>query len=78
MQEKESVMVLRCELKIHYLAISLVISNSYPSDGIFNPHLTTINDSYNLTPILVKDSDNLSSASINNFCPPLDGSQQNT
>ena len=53
MQEKESVMVVQCELKIPTLGItvrhhsaSLVMPNSYPRDGIFNPHLTTIKDSY--------------------------------
>ena len=53
MQEKESKMVIRCELKILSLGIpvrhhsaSLVMLNSYPSDGIFNQHLTTIKDSY--------------------------------
>ena len=43
---KESIIVLRCELKIP----SLLMPNSYPRDGIFNPHLTTIKDSYNLKP----------------------------
>ena len=55
MQEKESIMVVWCELKIpspgitvwHHPA-SLVMPNSYPRDGIFNLHLTTIKDSYNL------------------------------
>ena len=49
MQEKESIMVVRCELKIPSLEItnrhhsaSLVMPNSYPRDRIFNPHLTTI------------------------------------
>ena len=28
------------------LAESLAMSNSYPSDGNFNPHLTIIKDSY--------------------------------
>ena len=52
MQEKVSVMVARCELKIPLLGItvqhhpaSLVMPNRYPRDGIFNPHLTTIKDS---------------------------------
>ena len=53
MQEKESIMVVRSELKVpslgitvrHHLA-SLVMPNSYPRDGIFNQHLTTIKDSY--------------------------------
>ena len=47
MQEKESVMVVSCELKIPSLKItvrhhsaSLMMPNSYPCDGIFNPHLT--------------------------------------
>ena len=49
MQEKESIMVVRCELKIPSLGItvrhhsaSLVMPNSYPRDGIFNLQLTTI------------------------------------
>ena len=55
MQEKESIMVVRCELKIPSLRIhvtvrhhsgSLMMPNSYPRDGIFNQHLTTIKDSY--------------------------------
>ena len=55
MQEKESIMAVRCELKILSLGVtvrhhsaSLVMPNSYPPDGIFNPHLTTIKDSYDL------------------------------
>ena len=56
MQEKESIMVLRCELKIPVtpeicwpsLGICLVMPNSNPRDGVFNPHLTTIKDSYSL------------------------------
>ena len=31
---------------------SLVMSNSYPRDGIFNQHLTTIKDSYKQQGIL--------------------------
>ena len=57
MQEKESLMVVRFELKIPSLGItvrnhsaSLVIPNSYPRDGIFNPNLTTIKDSYSIQP----------------------------
>ena len=57
MQEKESIMVVRCELKIPSLGItvrhhsaSLVLPNSYPRDGIFSLHLTTIKDSYNTLP----------------------------
>ena len=55
MQDKESIMAVRCELKIPSLRItvwhhsaSLVIPKSYPRDRLFNPHLTTIKDSYNL------------------------------
>ena len=55
MQEKESRMVVRCELKIPTLGItvrlhsaSLVMSNSY---GIFSQHLTIIKDSYILAPV---------------------------
>ena len=50
-------MVLWCELKILLLGItvrhhsaSLVMPNSYPCGGIFNPHLTTIKDSYHKKP----------------------------
>ena len=49
MQEKESIMVVQCRLKIQLLGItvmhqsaSLVMLNIYSHDGIFNPHLTTI------------------------------------
>ena len=48
MQEKESIMVLRCKLKIPSLvtirhhSASLVMPNSYPHNGIINQHLTTI------------------------------------
>ena len=45
MQEKESVKVILCELKIPPLG-SLVMLNNYSSDRIFSPHLTTIKDSY--------------------------------
>ena len=48
MQEKESIMVVRCELKI----LSLMMPNSYPRDGIFNPHLRTIKDFYSLKCLL--------------------------
>ena len=58
-QEKESIIVVRCGLKILSLRItvwyhlaSLVMPNSYPHDGIFNPHLTTIKDSYTSDPLL--------------------------
>ena len=51
MQEKESIMVVRIlSLGItvrHHLA-NLVMPNSYPRDEIFNLHLSTIKDSYNL------------------------------
>ena len=47
-----------CELKIPSLRItiwhqsaSLMMPNSYPLDGIFNPYLTTIKDSYSLLPL---------------------------
>ena len=56
MQEKESVMVVWCELTIPSLKItvrhhsaSLEMPNSNPHDGIFNPHLTPMKDSYILT-----------------------------
>ena len=46
-------MVVRCELKcpslgitVRYHSASLTVPNSYSSDGIFNPHLTTIKDSF--------------------------------
>ena len=60
MQEKESIMVVRCGLKItshriivrHHSA-SLVMPNSYPHDGIFNPHHTTIKDSYSLFDLIM-------------------------
>ena len=48
-------MAVWCELKILSLKITvrhhsarLVMQNSYPCDRIFNPHLTTIKDSYSL------------------------------
>ena len=44
MQEKESIMVVQCELKIPSFGIT-----SYPCDRIFNPHLTSHKDSYSLT-----------------------------
>ena len=56
MQEKESAMVARCELKIPSLGItvrqhlaSLVMPNGYTRGGIFNLHLTTIKESYIVT-----------------------------
>ena len=46
--QKKSIMVVQCELKILSLRItvwhhsaSLVMPNSYPHNGIFNPHLTS-------------------------------------
>ena len=60
MQEKKYIMVVRCELKIPSLGITvrhhsagLMMPNSYPRDGIFNHHLTIIKDSY----ILLATSD---------------------
>ena len=57
MQEKESIMAVRCDLKITSLWItvmaSLVVPNSYPRDGIFNPHLTPIEESNNVQTSLV-------------------------
>ena len=51
-------MVVRYELKIPSLEItfrhhsaSLVMLNSYPRDGLVNPHLITIKDSYILAPV---------------------------
>ena len=53
MQEQESIMIVRCELRIPSLGItvrhhsaSLVMPSSYPRDRIYNLHLTTIKDSY--------------------------------
>ena len=53
MQEKESIMILRCELKMASLKIivrhhsaTLVVLNSYHREGIFNPLFTTMEDSY--------------------------------
>ena len=34
---------------VRHHSTSLAMPNSYPRDGIFNQHLTTIKDSYNLT-----------------------------
>ena len=52
MHEKESIMVVYCELKIPSLRIivrhhsaSLAMPKSYPRNIIFNPHLTAIKDS---------------------------------
>ena len=48
MQEKQSIMVVRCELKIPSLGITVPLHElkSYPCHGIFKSHLTTIKDSY--------------------------------
>ena len=45
MQEKESIMVVRCELKIPSLGMT-VRHHSASRDGIFNSHVTAIKDSY--------------------------------
>ena len=53
--ENESIMVVRCELRIensltrNNCSASLVMLSSCASDGIFNPHLTVIKHSYFLT-----------------------------
>ena len=55
MQENESIIVLRCKLRNKHsvtrnnCSASLVMPSSYASDGIFNPHLTAITESYFLT-----------------------------
>ena len=46
MQEKESIMVLRCELKIASFWLLFSITRN------FNPHLTTIKDSYYPIPVV--------------------------
>ena len=53
MQEKESIMVAPCKLKslslvitVRHHSASLVMPDTYPRDGICNPHLKTIKDSY--------------------------------
>ena len=51
MQEKEYKMVVRWELKILSLGITIRHYEACPRDGIFNPHLTTIKDSYILAPV---------------------------
>ena len=55
MQEKETVMAVRFELRFPSLGIivrqhsaSLMMPNSYPRDGIFNLNLTTIKDLHNV------------------------------
>ena len=60
MQEKESTMVVWCELKILSLGITvrhhsanILMPNSYPHDWTFNAHLTTIKDSYNIVLVIV-------------------------
>ena len=57
------IMVVRCELKIPSLGItvrhhsaSLLMPNSYPRDGIFNQHLTIIKDSYSFVHRLLTDN----------------------
>ena len=49
MQEKESIMAVQWELKIPSLRITVRHHEAYPRDGIFNPHLTIIKDSFILT-----------------------------
>ena len=63
MQEKESIMVVRYELKIPSLEItvrhhsaSLVMTDSYSRDGILNPHLTAIKDSYNACQVFIREA----------------------
>ena len=46
MQQNESVMDVDANWKFRHSG-SLMMPNSYPRDGIFNQHLTTIKDSYN-------------------------------
>ena len=49
MQKKESIMVVLCEFKIPSLGMTFrhdEARNSYPRDGIFSLHRTTIKDSY--------------------------------
>ena len=52
MQEKESNMSVRCGCKIPSLEITVLHHsakpNSDPRDGIFYPHLTPMQDSYNI------------------------------
>ena len=48
MQEKETLTVVRCKLNsvtrvtVRHHTTSLVMPKSYPRDGTFNPHPTTI------------------------------------
>ena len=62
MLEKESIMVVRYELKIPSLGInvrhhpaSLVMPDSYSRDGILSPHLTAIKDSYNACQVFLRE-----------------------
>ena len=41
---------------VRHHSASLVKPNSYPRDGIFNQHLTAIKDSYNLTHVILFNS----------------------
>ena len=68
MQEKESIVVVWCELTIPSLGItarihsaSIVMPNSYPRDGILNPHLTTTKESHDQFPLFTTyiNSDNI-------------------
>ena len=63
MQEKESIMAVRYELKIPSLGItvrhhsaSLVMPDSYSRDGILNPHLTAIKGSYNACQVFPREA----------------------
>ena len=62
MQGKESIMVVRYELKIPSLGInvrqylaSLVMPDGYSRDGILNPHITAIKDSYNACQVFLRE-----------------------
>ena len=55
MQEKESSVRIEnsvTRVTIRHYSASLVMPNSYPRDGSFNPHLTPIKDSYILVSFL--------------------------
>ena len=41
------------QVTVQHYSASLLMTNSYSRDGIFNPHLTTIKDSYSAWPIFV-------------------------
>ena len=48
MQDKESIIILSLGITVRHNSAYLVMPNSYPRDLIFNPHLTTIKESYQL------------------------------